>query len=623
MTEMAREQRANMALAVLRSSLIPSQGQLVKPPGIENEVTAMETTNGMGNWKVDDSALIGEKVSTRSGLLLWLPNRGAMSMWRMGVVNPSGSNTVVSPTGTKGLTGRIGSVITGLNWVLPVALPYNNTDQITFAPDLSTNFSRARLTSGVVKLGSNTVPIGNFAFTGTLSAGSLTDTRDAAQDIAVGGTAQGAFTALDLVSQSLTQKDGLKEVPLDQGITCLLGPDIAAVGSAPNADSVVGTNGLMIPGTGTPVTSLTTQSLVAYPNVSNVGTLWVSPWGVTATPVAALSTTFMNYNPGPINECGSLRLHFDGVWNGTTNATASVNVVYANFALILQTTHVYAVVGSNGAVQFTVHEDEQLISMDQTIANTPPASQPRRIGCLVDCNVHPRSFVQQGKYVGTLCRFTVQMNVNGANWSGGFTSFAWLTVLASASTLNEHGELGPARVIRWEDVSDGQVLRCDAILNAQVTATGRLAPYLKDAAWRAETSVDAGILPLMANLYNYPSSPFRRCWVTREYVEFVRKLMEEGGISTDKLLEWTPPNSGTLRGGLEAAGLFQTAGSNLGSYLGNAYGGTIGGALGGFAGGLADKLFGTDAAGNFLAPPDEMNGFPRLMPSRRPRLEYE
>lgn len=289
----------------------------VLPPNITTRTTFAKRFTVDGEWTILDPAdLVIEKVPSDTGLVVWLVQRGILSIYRMGIVQ-------------KGTISYAGNMTYGgipLVYSAELAVPYNvgNNQQITIAPSPTRDFTFTRLAAGVVSIRSTDVPIGSTAFIGNISAGSIQDWRDVCQN------SQGlAFSTADIKQQSVTTKDAFVKESLEEGCTFIVGSDVPNDFSVPDRDNYGSFNA----GYET-LTVLNSISDSSQPWALCWGTFgknlvvthqWVTPWktNVNSTssvpyqwPSSAVDTweysnflrtdgnVLQNQNVGQINPCG-------------------------------------------------------------------------------------------------------------------------------------------------------------------------------------------------------------------------------------------------------------------------------------------------------------------------------
>jgi hypothetical protein len=197
--------------------------------------------------------------------------------------------------------------------------------------------------SGDLRIICDTVPIGNTALNGYFSAGSFSDSRDVSQVTEGGGQPNNAFNPADLVQNSVTSKDGLKEISAMKGIVSLVGSDIQPFYSPPNADETDMINGgwRVYDTTG----SFTPPPIpLVSPAIALVAMYWVSPWDTQFAPTPTFGA-MLNINTGPINLNGVLdfKINMNFVSNATAQPAGCIQTVQIEFR------HVFVVCGSGTA----------------------------------------------------------------------------------------------------------------------------------------------------------------------------------------------------------------------------------------------------------------------------------
>ena len=631
-TDVGKDARRESALDLLKAVLNPRK-YITAPPNLYHETAFSKRLDILGNVQVGtDTGLTAPGVPTQSGMILWLPNRGAGSVYRMGFI-PSSTVISVTPTfpatvGTAGalglvfptvvINGNMGSVatfynitgVTTLTFNAPLAVPYNtkvSVDTISIAPNLSTNFSTVRVYNGDLRLLSESTPIGATALNGVFSIGSVSDTRDVAQ-VATAGAAYTAYDPNSLKQYSVTKKEGLKEVPVDQGILSLVGSDIPPFYTNPNADFSDTIRGQFTQFTAIAFLQITPG---VFPPASNtfsnypasqaggsgilIATTWITPWQITASsnqPSSASSgapvappTGVNNIYTGPIDECGVLDIGveftFAGFDNDGGNAGGPVHLAVDFY-------HYYATCSSTGQLTWTVDADHrQFNAVVQAGSFGQYNSQAFKL--LSESNLFRKGYTTTGKYMGCLVQIAGNTDLNGANVPAAQQNNSIATGLLGPSTtqailspglmfqvrartLNERGWVGPARILRWDNMSAGQVLKIDGVVNAQCIPAGSIAPFVQDKAMLTLEAVDLNTLPWLAVLFNGPTG-LRRDWIATEYAKFLEE--EFPLVSAEKLLEWTPHESLKLLAAGEASGSFGGLLNGLGRVAGTALGGYV------------------------------------------------
>lgn len=515
------------------------------PPNYYTQTSFSKKLDVSANFAINDSGIsasTAEKVPTSSGLIIWQPNRGAGSLYRYGLVP---QNTTVM-NGARGLLLHYG--LGGIAYNSSVAVPYNSAianDTIKIAPDLSLSFSAVRVYSGDLRVICDTVPIGNTALNGYFSCGSFSDTRDVSQVTEGGGAPNNAFAPADLVQNSVTSKDGLKEVSAMKGIVSLVGSDIQPFYSPPNTDETDVLNG----GFRTYDLTSTAQGMVAPSalgagGVWNFAHTWVSPWDIQYTGVT--SPPCYNLNPGPINLNGVLDFKVNFGWIGNSGSPDTEGVykkVTCEFRHVFVTCTSYS-----SSTPWACNYSTVIEKYDTTVGPSETSNPANNSYSRLTCDSTPRqyqySFIVQsptktgGMYLGTQVVISVQ-NVSAAIPSGVvFGQSPTYTLSVRARSIYTLGELGPTRVIRWDGMSDGQQIKVDGCINAQCIPEGAIAPFVQGAAMYSDTAHNLNSMTFLAELYN-GDSPFRRNWTGDAYDDFMRTIFPM--LSMSQMASWQQP----------------------------------------------------------------------------------
>ena len=609
--------RRETALMLLRSVLCPRKYDTA-PPNLYHETAFPKRVDYTGNIIIGaDSALTQPKVPTQSGMILWLPNRGAGSIYRMGFIPTASTcaiaSTTIPPTPNGGAAnfGLVFPTIydgteivaaTTFTFNGPLAVPYNATvssDVISISPNLAVNFSTIRVFNGDVRLLCDTVPIGVTALNGVYSAGSFSDTRDVAQIVSA-GTTYTAFDPNSLIQNSVTKKEGLKEVPTMEGVVSLVGSDIPPFYTNPNADLSDTVRGQFSQFTASSYSAYLGGINTLMPSTGGAGqglvlcAAWITPWQISLSTTNAGTYPLNNIVVGPIDECGILDIEARLQWlgfdqNGST--TASLGYLKVEFW------HYYATCSSTGALTWVVDKESQryysgIVGTPATSLNN--ASFYDRQIFRTEPRLFTTGFTTTGKYMGTLCQ--VEAVYTGVPVM--ITTIQPLTGLNAAPifnvrarSLNERGWVGPARVLRWDNMSSGQTLKLDAIVNAQCIPSGSIAPFVQEQAMMSMEAVDLNTLPWLAAIFNGPTF-LKRNWKATEYQLFLDTAFVN--LDVEKLMTWIPPQAVKALGACQAAGLFGNILGALGGVVGSAIGGKTGSAIGGLGGhlvgGMADQI---------------------------------
>ena len=418
LNEAAANSVASDTLKILMSTLNP-RGAQTMPPNLHHDTTFSKKIDFSGSFKIgDDTALNEEKVPSQSGCILWLPQRGAVSMYRMGFVQDGTSIAIVAKSGLIVQLDTLGSVMcpsfllnSTMKFTNPVAIPYldhaSSGNGITYAPALERNFSTCRLFSGLVRVYVDSTSVGLTALSGTLSAGSLGDTRDVCRNLDVYPPT--CYSAMDLNQSSMTKQDGLKNVRAQDGIVSLIGPDISPFFTVPNRDnydSLFGESQTVtldkfrlapasLTGTGVSfgLQNQFTNSQLNFGNQLMVSTAWASPWGIewdvgtdaldpmlsasgliTGTGINANMASFHQNikDIPPIDECGTLDFAVNAKFNffqsfdrWLTSPTPESSYPNNTWQAEVNFVHFFATVREDGSLEYnTFNEKETCIIQD-------------------------------------------------------------------------------------------------------------------------------------------------------------------------------------------------------------------------------------------------------------------
>lgn len=566
----------------------------VGPPNYYSQTSFPKKLDISANIMVDDSLIGGElslyeKVSTRRGLIMWSVNRGAYSCYRFSIVQAGAITDMEANDLVQGLAPLSNVLSTGrrLTYTNEVAIPYGTSDKsgdtVSISPDIVGTFSQVRVCSGDLRVISDSLPIGNTALNGYLSAGSFTDVRDVSQ-AGPRNTGKLAFSPADLVQSSTTAKDGIKEVGGAKGIVSVVGSDIQPFFDAPDFDKTAFYEGKMgqytladvdigakllggdftLPnGPGLSPIGLGMIPAVTDPTTGPNDGKWfclqafLSPWGVELSSTTTTGSGFVagnkivNINTGPINPNGGLEItlragglanmYVGGNWppGATFAGNASNETVAApppgieiNQQYVVTFIHIFGtVVGSPeyGVAYHSLTEERYYHVGAQcydvvAMCETSNSMLARDLDSFTINNKNLRFNMTKGggMYIGTL------VTVRGQNISvhdsvvPGVGNLIMARLQWREVGLYKAGELGPVRVIRWDGMSDGQQIKVDGTVFCQCIPQGRLAPFVRSDAQYSNTTFDLNAISWLAELYN-GNSPFRRNWTGDDYDMFMRR----------------------------------------------------------------------------------------------------
>ena len=127
-----------------------------------------------------------------------------------------------------------------------------------------------------------------------------------------------------------------------------------------------------------------------------------------------------------------------------------------------------------------------------------------------------------------------------------------------ASRIYEQGSLGPARVIRYDNVASGQNILVNGSIIVEAIPTGAIAPYYGSQSQNA-SAMNTNLVGLLAFLDNGESPMFKRIYKGIEYQQILDMMSD---FSMQKLLQAAPmlqtPKGQSV---IEAAGMFCSEGT--------------------------------------------------------------
>lgn len=596
---------AKVALEETIKTALDPNSYATAPPNLYNVPTMIQNSIPSGNFVIqDDAFLIWEKVATQRGMVLWLPQRGADSLYRMGFV-PAGtvSDQAVNNSLINGQTGAGLGVVRKLQYNQELAVPYNanvSGDQVDFSDTLQTFFSRTKLFSGIVSLDSKTVPIGNTALNGQITLSAISDTRD----VAVNSTT-GSYTTSDLMNSAILPGEAINQVSVMKGAASLLASDLPSRFSAPNQSLVTHRNGGM-----ELVYANPTPLSVAIADIRSADwrdcvftftdAVWVSPWktivteaftgeAMTGATTPSGNAVFTNsVQTGPINETGYLKFQWSGSMGcllATDGAVACGIIAY----------HYYASCSSTGAVSYEIVKEKRLAGNRSAVgASNMPAGTNHYVVDFDPSFHKTRGFqnVNGGKYVGTFLAWGPQISYQGAPAPAPASPLTFtvsnVQIYAEAPELYVEGELGPARVFRYENLSAGQQLNLRGFLNFQCVPSADASSIVKGAVKGAPTGANVNLYVLLSALFS-GRTQFHRNWVYEDYLQFIKELKR---MDLRELLLWAMRGEPQVQTSALASGFFDTLGHVLGTV------GKVAQTGAGIASMFAGGQFG-DAAGEF------------------------
>lgn len=585
-----------------------------------------------------------DAISFQSGVYLSYPTVSVNSRYHMGIVK---GGTFIRQAANAGATN---SVLRGLDFRQVITAPTLNgggitvADQVTpafnlsynsdlvlprigsgqgfsISPELSLNYSKVREYAGKMTIQSSTVQGSSLQLSGTFSTAVIADTRDICQISNANGIT-GAYPAAVLSTQSVNRGDVLKNSPVLDGVVDLVGCDYPRHWNAPDVNKTdtldaewfnalltargpISTTGAGIANDVAPTqfvsawfTPWDTDCWVAWTDLPNPG----SGGSDLAKP-----TIYQRIKTQPINEDGALDLIFrfkQRAWNDTAASGDNDNI---DFQISGSVVHVFGRIQADGLTNYTtVTEGFASItnSLDSNFNYGPYGTtavaardNPNGIARQFEfvSRLNRESFDKEGKYVGSYLSGRQAFRVNNAPAPAGNT---WIfevydmKVTVRARNIDADGRIGPAHVVRYDDVSVGQTIQFQGVSLLQGVALGKLQPFVQKATGSSFIPDDS-LNRILDNLFT-TSDYFKRIQTLTYYntvtMPWLRDAKTEDIAAEIGKSGEVSANTTMMSGA--AAGLFGGLGSMFGP-------------LGSLAGGALDRLTGTssgaygDAAGMF------------------------
>ena len=522
------------------------------PPNLSCRTTFGKRFTVSGLWDITEdyvppvpNTFVNEGVSTRSGVLLWLPWRGIDNFKRFGLV-PKGAKRVISNR--------------TWTWTKETAIPYGTDQgQVKVSPDASKDFSFTRLVSAEIGIASTAIAIGSTVITGQVAWSVVQDTRDVSQ------TDQGAFVADNIVQQSMCGKDAAVNQQLADGLHMILGSDIDLDFTVPDRNNFFSRNAgvekFILIGDGG-----FTNSAAAGSGYQSSQFGWhISPWGVHYVDTqVALDAAWTQLESANINIFGKVRF-VAYLELANTHVAPFPPQADANALIRVHFQDTYASCGKDGSVTYsqgprTSHDLPIVFGQDNTVTQ-------RQVEHVVQNRTD--LYGTDSIYIGTAIYYyyvnptTVAMDLKVSNFH----------VHMFADDIYTKGELGPARIARYDGVGVGQQMSVSGNLLVECVPEGSIAPYVTSSDKAIPKTLSINMYPFLASVYNGQTA-FRRNWPEQMYREFTHHVVPE--LSLENVVSL---GGSELQNAAVAAGLF----SDLGGALGGIFGGTgrdIGHAIG-------------------------------------------
>lgn len=389
-----------------------------------------------------------------------------------------------------------------------------------------------------------------------------------------------AYAPANLMKAAVTTKDAVSQVLAQVGVAVLQGCDIPGGYKPPDDVGVVQpfeqwTRTIPHPNTG--------QRRFFYPNDGVgasicLGSTWISPWDIHLDTITAISQgmtgiggIYAEIPTAPIEEMGTLKVKVEDIyimtnWNGSApgGGTADVNLEY-----LLEATHIFAFCdGPTGAVYYryktqskTQYLTAEIPVRTQRVRVTPGPGFPavpnppnftvpplNQVEAPPSCAIVSGEFdatpfmrsMPEGKYLGTLLEVKVvhiqglwppRMDLMGfdSGVTGSRYASFWIennmgrtpSITISAPQIYTLGREGPARVIRYDNLSTECVLRINGKALVQCIPNANFTTFVSPERSSFFAAANVNIMPLLARLFNGPNPVFRRVYTRLEYLQFI------------------------------------------------------------------------------------------------------
>lgn len=594
------QKRAQATMQFLRTTFNPIVNNTAPPIVTSSRSDILKDVTIQCQLTIPSTAPINEGVPNQSGMILWLMKRGLTSLYRMAFV-PAGAVSNISTSGPHGLvttnlnltiynaTGGYGTpgylapdgygIVSTITYAQELALPVgsnngvNNIIQIN--PSTTTIIKYARVYAGIFEAYSSTVSIGNTALSGTFSAASISDTRDICQ------TSQGAFSITNIIQASESTKDAVMQIPSDQGVLTLMGPDVQDTFTNPNQEQAIVCNGTfkVYPIPIAPISFYPSEAIYApaqtppavpplRPYSNPLCNIWVTPWATSVTtrivtsaaaaapslpfPITSASVTTIKIDQ--IAEIGIPWFRFGAVAFVNPSRTTPPNASDVAYEINVAACHIFATANLDGTIQYNTFIERKLIfygSQYTWVAGSIPIS----------LEFHPElfftSFTATGKYIGTLITPFVDDLIGENGEAGNFAVILQNMVISVVDTdIQTDGVCGPARIIRWDAMSQGMTLDIAGKLWAQVIPSSTLMPYVKVQEMNRTRYVPENAERFVKRVYNSSGTVLRRVWNLKAYKEFLAGAAKD--ISTETVFDWSRRDE-DIEEAAYAAGMFSTS----------------------------------------------------------------
>ena len=374
------------------------------------------------------------------------------------------------------------------------AVPQNPGVNINISPpSLDSDYTVSRLISSAINYISDTVSTGVAQLSGTFAAAAISDTRQISQVIG-----QGTFTPTSLTQAASPAKDGIRNVRAERGVTTLLGCDIPQDFSPFNNQPFNSSSGQISTYPVQIAPTIQCQApAAAAPGIASQ--TWVSPFNTTAT--ATLGSGFVTFeqgNPLPgywqgttictqintafdpslatgLNDASDIQFRYRWTPNGTL-PVAGDDVSRPDVTAVA--THCFATALANGQLSWTFIGE---LGQKTSWYGGDPVGNNCFGPCFVLNKFSPRQYLQSlqttGIYIGSLITLCVQPGAASGGVSLLQFQDAYIDVLRHTPYIQ--GYAGPARVVRWDNMNPGSVIKINGSMVIQGVATANTQSILR------------------------------------------------------------------------------------------------------------------------------------------------
>ena len=98
---------------------------------------------------------------------------------------------------------------------------------------------------------------------------------------------------------------------------------------------------------------------------------------------------------------------------------------------------------------------------------------------------------------------------------------SYVTYRVTARTVYVIGEVGPVRVIKYDNLSDGSQIALRGVTHVQGTPFGTVVPFVAQDPTGAAGEIDLTLVPKVARMFDGSNTPLRRIWPYVDYRRFV------------------------------------------------------------------------------------------------------